>query len=655
MLLEEAVGDLHVTATSPLNATSTKPLIQKAMPALRELYNEKTTKPLIQKAMPALRELYNEKTIDQHFKPISFSFGPLHHVKKLTQGSTFEKAEKFKRRLAAMFISYSGNQKEVLYENVKKEIHSLRNCYDPIEVVDWEDEELACMFLVDGCALLHFILLAVQGTWEELGGKNDQCLFMIHDLFLLENQLPFQLLEILIYSCIEDPHERRRSHREELKDSIAKFINKPLLSPVKEISIPIYDQGDSQTHHCQRQRQEEPVHLLALLRRKLIGQGVKSKEKPKEKDGLLEKLMRKWCSSDNKIRELPSLRNVKELKAKGIRFKQREKIDGITDIDFNHRSCMPTLRLAPILNQLPFQLLEILIYSCIEDPHERRRSHREELKDSIAKFINKPLLSPVKEISIPIYDQGDSQTHHCQRQRQEEPVHLLALLRRKLIGQGVKSKEKPKEKDGLLEKLMRKWCSSDNKIRELPSLRNVKELKTKGIRFKPKEKIDGVTDIDFNHRSCMPTLRLAPILVEDQTIPILLNLIAYEMCSDINECEITSYIAFLESLIDSGEDVKELRDARVLFNKLGSDENLAEMFNKISKYLAPNPEKYKGLKGRIQDHCDLVWASDVAYFYNTYFRTPWSFLVFLSAVAGLLMTALQTYRSFNKPTGSTRH
>ncbi|GLT91335.1 hypothetical protein SLE2022_092260 [Rubroshorea leprosula] len=464
MLLDEAVGDLHVTATSPLNATSTKPLIQRAV--------------------PTLRGLYGEKTVDRHFKPISFSFGPLHHGKEFTQGSTFEKAEKFKRRLAAMFISYSGNQKEVLYENVKKEIHSLRNCYDPIEVVDWEDEELACMFLVDGCALLHFILLDVQGKWEKLGGKNDQSVFMIHDLFLLENQLPFQLLEILIYSCIKG---------------------------------------------------------------------------------------------------------------------------------------------------------------------------QEELKDSIAIFINKPFLSLVKEISIPIYDQGDSQTHHCQRQRQEEPVHLLALLRRKLIGQGVKSQEKPKEKDGLLEKLMRKWCSSGNKIRQLPTFRNVKELKAKGIRFKPKEKIDGITDIDFNHRSCMPTLRLAPILVDDQTMPILLNLIAYEMCSDfINECEITSYIAFLESLIDSGEDVKELRDAGVLFNGLGSDENLAEMFNKISQYLVPNPEKYKGLKDRIQYRYNLAWASDVAYFYHTHFRTPWSFLVFLSAVAGLLMTALQTYRGFNKPTGS-RH
>ncbi|GLT73962.1 hypothetical protein SLA2020_457880 [Shorea laevis] len=462
--LEEAVGDLHVTATGPLNATSTKPLIQKAM--------------------PALRKLYDEKTMDRHFKPISFSFGPLHHAKEFTQGSTFEKAEKFKRRLAAMFIINSGNQMEVLYENVKKEIQSLRNCYDPIEVVDWEDEELAWMFLMDGCALLHFILLDVQGKWEQLGGKNDQCAFMIHDLFLLENQLPFQLLEILIYSCIEG--------QKELKDSIAKFINRPFLSPVKQISIPIYDQGDSQTHHCERQRQEEPVHLLALLRRKLIGQGVKSQEKPREKDGLLEKLMRKLCSSG----------------------------------------------------------------------------------------------------------------------------------KRKI------------------------W----------PTFRNVKDLKAKGIRFKAKEKTDGITDIDFNHRYCMPTLTLAPILVDEGTMPILLNLIAYEMCSDFtNECEITSYVTFLESLIDSGKDVKELRDAGVLFNALGSDEYVAEMFNKISKYLVSNPEKYEGLKDRIQDHCDLLWASDVAYFYRTYFSSPWSLLVFLGAVAGLVMTGLQTYSGFNTQTGSTGH
>ncbi|GKV40794.1 hypothetical protein SLEP1_g48396 [Rubroshorea leprosula] len=89
---------------------------------------------------------------------------------------------------------------------------------------------------------------------------------------------------------------------------------------------------------------------------------------------------------------------------------------------------------------------------------------------------------------------------------------------------------------------------------------------------------------------------------------------------------------------------------RLLHNGLGSDEAVAELFNKISDCLVSNPElQFLDLQGRIQVHCNSVWASDLAQLYHTYFRTPWSFLVFVGAIAGLLLIALQTYKEFNKP------
>ncbi|GLT95852.1 hypothetical protein SLE2022_135110 [Rubroshorea leprosula] len=82
---------------------------------------------------------------------------------------------------------------------------------------------------------------------------------------------------------------------------------------------------------------------------------------------------------------------------------------------------------------------------------------------------------------------------------------------------------------------------------------------------------------------------LASILVDNATMPKLLNLTAYEMCPDFkNEYEFTSWVSSLDSLIDSGEDVKELRDARVLHNGLGSDEVVAKLFNRISNHLVAN-------------------------------------------------------------------
>ncbi|GLT58128.1 hypothetical protein SLA2020_310490 [Shorea laevis] len=447
------------------------------------------TKPLIRRVSHTLRARYNEEECNRYFEPISVAIGPLHHEKNHEQGSRFEIGEKFKLQLAVMFIKHSWRM-EYFYNKVKEEINTLRECYDPKEVEKWNDEELAWMFLVDGCALLHFIFLDVEDRWKELTTKDDLIAFAKLDLFLFENQLPYRLLEILIGSCSSEG--RGANRQKELKDSINKFINKSVLSPLKQQQYQIIQVNSDQTHPPQEQRQEE---------------------------------------------------------------------------------------------------------------------------------------------------------------EEDEPAHLLALLRRRMIG--VKSKEKGKNEKVCLawRKLKRsKFCYGGYKW---PTFRNVRELKAKGIHFRASEKIVNVTYITL-HREyrwffCLPTLTLAPIVVDDATMPKLLNLIAYEVCPDFkNEYEITSYVSFLDSLIDSGEDVKELRDSGVLNNRLGSDEAVAALFNKISDNVVPNFEMYKDLKDRIQEHCDFILAGDLAHCYHTHFRSPWSFLVFLGAIAGLVMTGMETYKSFNE-------
>ncbi|GLT95855.1 hypothetical protein SLE2022_135140 [Rubroshorea leprosula] len=467
MLLEEAAAD-------PPNATSTKPLIQKVAYRLRARYNDEERK--------------------RYFEPISVTIGPLHHERDPKPDSPFERGEKFKLQLAGTFIKKSGRTKEDFYSNVKKEINSLKKCYDPNEVEKWNDEELAWMFLVDGCALLHFILLDVMDKWKQVGGKNDLVAFAKLDLFLLENQLPYKLLEILIGMFPEVPSEEGGENcQKELKDSVTKFIDKSFLSPVE-------------------QQLQHPIQ-----------------------------------------------------------------------VDSHHQ---------------------------IHPPHLEQQKQEEE----------------------------------------KEPAHLLALLRKRLIGTKAKEKGKDKKMDILWEKLRNsKLCSYGAKSRHWHTFRNVKELKEKGIRFKASKERGAITDIDFDDRFCMPTLTLSPILVDVATMPKLLNLIAYEMCPDFkNEFEITSYVSFLDSLIDSREDVKELRDAGVLRNELGSDKDVAVLFNKISDKLVPNLEIHFELKRRIQEHCNIIWARDVAKICHTYFRSPWSFIVFLGVITGLVMAALQTYNSFKE-------
>ncbi|RVW83127.1 hypothetical protein CK203_040719 [Vitis vinifera] len=79
-------------------------------------------------------------------------------------------------------------------------------------------------------------------------------------------------------------------------------------------------------------------------------------------------------------------------------------------------------------------------------------------------------------------------------------------------------------------------------------------------------------------------------------------MVAYEMCPDgPGGYVVSSYIFFLDNLIDHADDVKELRSKHILYNYLGSDEDVAQIFNEIANDLV-DTEAYEGVKSRIQEH-----------------------------------------------------
>ncbi|PPS04695.1 hypothetical protein GOBAR_AA15969 [Gossypium barbadense] len=181
------------------------------------------------------------------------------------------------------------------------------------------------------------------------------------------------------------------------------------------------------------------------------------------------------------------------------------------------------------------------------------------------------------------------------------------------------------------------------------TFRNVKELKNAGIWLRASE-TSCLTDISFNRIFFVGKLWLPPITVDDSTGPKFMNLIAHEMCPDfMNDFTVTSYICFLDSLIDEAEDVKDLRDAGILYNGLGSDEEVAKLFNKMNTDLVPSPTIYNGVKRQIHNHCKNMWINYAAQAYHTHFRSPWTFLAFVGAIAALLLSALQTYYTINQP------
>ncbi|KAF5473216.1 hypothetical protein F2P56_009841 [Juglans regia] len=256
-------------------------------------------------------------------------------------------------------------------------------------------------------------------------------------------------------------------------------------------------------------------------------------------------------------------------------------------------------------NQLPYKLLSDLMDSSAK---------KKDLENSIQTFVRRMAHDRVKDVG----KAGETNV---------TPIHLLDLLRTRLVGKSTTAAKRGGEQDP-------------------QSYRNVQELRAAGIYVKPAQ-TSLLTRISFEYGflNFFPGfLRLPLITVDDSTGPKFFNLIAYEMCSDFdNDCGITSYIAFLDSLIDNPGDVKLLRNAGILHNLLGSDEEVAELFNEIGTDLVPDSAAYGDVKKEIQSYYRNQWMTWFAQVIHEHFSSPWTIVAFIGVILGLGLSAVQAF------------
>ncbi|XP_021282561.1 UPF0481 protein At3g47200-like [Herrania umbratica] len=457
---ERHPGEVRVTMPEIEHSDFIRDESAKLISALGEAQKQESdssqrAKPLIQRVPPVLIRI--KEDFGKYFKPRLVALGPLHHG--LPQ---FERAEHTKRKLAALFAKENQTTGEVLFSKIMAEIKDLKRCYNPEDIQDYDDEKLAWMFFVDGCAVLFAVHYGLQGDFKRLDTKADLLVFAQLDLFLLENQLPYRVLKILIDSS-KDPTK--------WEQSITEFIGDNLITNIRD---------GKKSPHTEEEAKQEYTHLLERLRTKHL-------------TGMIEA----------------------------------------------SRSSM----------------IGRLLLSC-----GHNREHRK-------------------------------------------------------------------------------------------TFRSVKELKESGISVRPSES-DNLKNISF-YCNFLGSLKMPRILVDDSTASKFLNLVALEMCRDFeNDFAVTSYLYFLDSLIDTAADVKEMRVTGMLHNYLGSDEEVADLFNKLSRDLVPDQAMYKDATDNIHRYCNNPWTTPMAQAYYTHFSSPWTFLGFLAALLGLLFSAIQAYYSFpnNKKT-----
>ncbi|KAJ6288706.1 hypothetical protein OIU76_024649 [Salix suchowensis] len=148
-------------------------------------------------------------------------------------------------------------------------------------------------------------------------------------------------------------------------------------------------------------------------------------------------------------------------------------------------------------------------------------------------------------------------------------LHCLDVFRKSLLRSG------PKPVPGY----WTKRSSNANRVadkRRQQLIHCVTELREAGIKLR-KRKTDRFWDVKFEKG----ILRVPRLLIHDGTKSLFLNLIALEQCHIDCGNEITSFVIFMDNLINSPEDVAYLHYCGIIEHWLGSDADVADLFNQL--------------------------------------------------------------------------
>ncbi|KAL8038133.1 hypothetical protein ABFX02_11G084400 [Erythranthe guttata] len=215
----------------------------------------------------------------------------------------------------------------------------------------------------------------------------------------------------------------------------------------------------------------------------------------------------------------------------------------------------------------------------------------------------------------------------------EKCFHILDVYRKSLLSEEPRSKKHTKTKSGQNSIIHR---GGGDEI-----IRSATELNEAGIRIKT-SKTRSLKDISFHGG----VLELPLIVVDDALESLYLNLIAFERFHVGAGNEVTSYIFFMDNIIDNSRDVSLLHSCGVIQNALGSDKAVANLFNSLSKDITLDPEsRLDEVQKRVSAYCQKPWHQWRANLMHTYFTNPWAILSVIAAIFLFALTIIQTVYS----------
>lgn len=302
---------------------------------------------------------------------------------------------------------------------------------------------------------------------------------------------------------------------------------------------------------------------------------------------------------------------------------------------FAMRGSMHTIQrdLIMLENQLPLFVLDLLLGIQFGQPEQKRLVSKLVLRffdpltptdEPLTKSSRSRLVSSLRYTTTfdPLSDQ--------------DSLHCLEVFRRGLLRSGPRPEPRV---------WLKKWSHSNrvaDKRQQLQLIHCVTELREAGIKFK-RRKTDRFWDVKFKNG----ILKIPRLLIHDGTKSLFLNLIAFEQCHLDCSSDITSYVIFMDNLINSPEDVGYLHYCGIIEHWLGSDAEVADLFNRLCQEVVfDTSQSYLStLSDEVNKYFNHRWNSWRASLKHNYFSNPWAIISFVAAVILLLLTLAQTFYS----------
>ncbi|XP_076895479.1 UPF0481 protein At3g47200-like [Bidens hawaiensis] len=221
--MEAGLGDVEIT-------------VQSLLDCLKKKSQPKQFAPSIHRVGSILKD-HNTSS----YKPRIVSIGPLHREDENLKAGEVEKVNHVFSLLSRLDSTHDETL-QACTQKVNASIDQIRSCY--AETISYNNIELTKMMVIDGCFILEYLYRATKPKESNLGNMTF-VQFTIFDLVLLENQIPFLVLQH-IFDCTISKF-----------DQTASLINMihPILEHVNPFAEHKLKTSSNTTHH----------HILGLL------------------------------------------------------------------------------------------------------------------------------------------------------------------------------------------------------------------------------------------------------------------------------------------------------------------------------------------------------------------------------------------------------